>query len=165
MNRSTKFLCLKHTKTEDYKELTDAMQFQKGFGEDASWGRTLVAYVWSIAFTSVQGQKAAKYLQSSRELWLRSTSDLRQGLNICVKVLEAYNPFLQNHLQLPAVCLSVAALTQRDRNTVFAAVLFVAKTRYIPFLYQNVTRPKTIIPYLPGFLEKGNLSAQWGRKS
>lgn len=77
MNISSKVLYLKYTKIKDYKELTDATKFQKGFGEDASWGRKLIAYVWSIAFNSVQGQKATKYLQSSRELWLGFTSDLR----------------------------------------------------------------------------------------
>lgn len=77
MNVSSKVLYLKYTKIKDYKELTDAMICQNGFGEDASWGRKLIAYMWTIGFNSVQGQKPGKYLQSSRELWLRFTSDLR----------------------------------------------------------------------------------------
>lgn len=52
------------------------MDFQKGFGKYILWGRKLIAYVWYIAFNSVQGLKSAKYLQLSREFWLRFTSDL-----------------------------------------------------------------------------------------
>lgn len=73
MKLSSEVLYLKYTKIEDYKGLNDAMKFQMAFGEDASWGRKLISYVWSTAFNSVQGQKAAKYLQSVKD-WLRFTS-------------------------------------------------------------------------------------------
>lgn len=36
INISSKVFYLKYTKIKDYKELTDAIKFQKGFGEDAS---------------------------------------------------------------------------------------------------------------------------------